>query len=206
MKNTLIIYITMGVLFIVPLVLFNIRKIWVCRPPNPIKFKLGRLVFVTLVTAFIVVFLVTAYNMTLTNRYEIWTERIAEQQAETIVGGKSMSEFRDYVIANGTQNVTASFDATEFPDYGDVKSVRFQMTDSYGVDMEGFEQVQAISDENPIYVVYMLESGDRQDYYVIRLLNTADGWKYDWFGNANEAQQKISKLPKKSSKWFAVNR
>ena len=38
MKTALMIYIAMGVLSIVPLILFNIRKIWVRRPPDPIQF------------------------------------------------------------------------------------------------------------------------------------------------------------------------
>ena len=39
MKTALFIYILLGVLSIVPLVAFNIRKIWVRRPPDPIRFK-----------------------------------------------------------------------------------------------------------------------------------------------------------------------
>ena len=42
MKTALMIYIAMGVLSIVPLILFNIRKIWVRRPPDPIQFKASR--------------------------------------------------------------------------------------------------------------------------------------------------------------------
>ena len=39
MKTALFIYILLGVLSIVPLIGFNIRKIWVKRPPDPVRFK-----------------------------------------------------------------------------------------------------------------------------------------------------------------------
>lgn len=41
MKTALFIYILLGVLSIVPLIIFNIRKIWVKRPPDPIRFNPG---------------------------------------------------------------------------------------------------------------------------------------------------------------------
>ena len=81
MKATLILYIVMGALFLVPLILFNIRRIFVRKPPAPLKINWGRGLFVVLFSAFLVFFLVCAYRTTMESRYEIAAERIAEQHA-----------------------------------------------------------------------------------------------------------------------------
>ena len=54
MKTALFIYILLGVLSIVPLVAFNIRKIWVRRPPDPIRFKPFRFGVILVICLFIV--------------------------------------------------------------------------------------------------------------------------------------------------------
>ena len=211
MKNTLIIYITMGVLFIVPLILFNLRKIWVRKPPAGVNFYPVRIAFVVIASVLSVVFLVSAYQATLKNRYEIATERLAEKQAQVIIGTVSDTDFRNFVLENGTENVAKSFDETDFPDYGPLKSVRLQLSNSctpkYWKDVLGFDQTEVISDGNPIYVMYVLEAGDRLDYYVARLVKTDSGWKYDWFGNASDVQIKKIEMPTaKNGKWYTVNK
>ena len=84
MKTTLMIYIAMGVLTVVPLLLYNIRKIWVKKPPEPVKFNPVRCVVIVAIAAFIVTFLVNSYHATLRNRYEIATERVAQLHAEVL--------------------------------------------------------------------------------------------------------------------------
>lgn len=211
MKNTLLIYIVMGILFIAPLVLFNIKKIWIRKPPNPVKFKPVRFTIITLMSVIVVAFLIAAYQATLKIRYEIATERAAAKQAEAIVGNISMTDFRDFIIENGTEAVAASFDATGFPDYGDVQSVSFQLSDECKPKnwegKDGFEQVEVINEENPIYVMYMLKTGDRTDYYVLRLKNTDSGWKYDWIGNASDVQKNKIDMPSPiNGQWYTVTK
>jgi hypothetical protein len=53
MKTALGVYIAMGVLTVVPLILFNIKKVWVRQPPDPPKFKWGRGVVILLLSALI---------------------------------------------------------------------------------------------------------------------------------------------------------
>lgn len=210
MKTTLFIYILMGVLFILPLVLFNIRKIWVRRPPDPMKFRPGRFVFILLASAFIVTFLVTAYQQTMLRRYEIAIERAAQQHAEAIVGTRSLDDYRGYLLDNGTETLQESLDATEFPDYGDANEVRFQISKNYlpkyWQEMDEFVKAPVDeSGENPIYVMYKLVCNDREDYYVMRLRYDGERWKYEWFGNANEVQIKKIPMPtEKNGKWFTV--
>lgn len=217
MKTTLVIYITMGILFVVPLILFNIKKIWVRRPPNPVKFKLSRFIVITVLSLFIIAFLVTAYSETMRNRYEIWTEKIAEKQSEVLLGKCSVSDFRNFVVKNGTDSAAASFDTTAFPGAGNYSSVSFQFTGSVTPSIWGgkdyFEQVPYNDGaDNPIYVLYMIDTGDSEDYYVIRLIKTDSGWKYDYIGNETETQKnKLNstqsyKLPNDNGKRYTVKR
>lgn len=217
MKTTLFIYIAMGILFVVPLILFNIKKIWVRKPPNPVKFKLSRFIVITVLSVFIITFLVTAYQETIKNRYEIWSEKIAEKQSEMILDKCSISDFKNFIVKNGTDTVAASFDTTVFPEYSNVSSVKFQfssnITPNIWKDKDYFEQVPYTDGEdNPIYVLYMIQVGEQQDFYVIRLKDTDSGWKYDWIGNETDIQkQKLNstqsfKLPNDNGKWFTVER
>lgn len=208
MKTTLAIYITMGVLFIAPLILFNIRKIWVKKPPDPVRFKPGRFVFITLATAFIVTFLVTAYQQTLKNRYEIAIER---------AGGAPCRGDRREISPGGILGLCAEHGTDggqkawrpRSPLYGDVSEARFQLSSwcipKYWEGKEEFEQVERLSDENPVYIMYRMTAGGRQDFFALRMVKTEDGWKYDWFGNPTEEQRKIIKEPnEKNGKWFTV--
>lgn len=209
MKATLMLYIVMGALFIVPLVLFNVRKIWVRKPPEPVKFKWGRFTFIVLFSAFIVFFLVCAYRSTLANRYEIPTEQIATKHAEMLTGRITKEEFRQFVIDNGTENVAASFDATDFSALPAAEEAKFQFSSwyvpRYWEDEEGFEGVEVIDEENPAYLQYLMQIGEQRAYYVIRLRRTEDGWKYDWIGNATEAHSDIIKMPSEiNGKWYTV--
>lgn len=69
------IYIAMALVSIVPLILFNIRRIWVRRPPEPMKFKPVRFTVILLICVGLGGFLFAGYQVTLHTRYEIATER-----------------------------------------------------------------------------------------------------------------------------------
>lgn len=215
MKNALIIYITMGVLSIIPLLLFNIRKIWVRRPPEPVKFKAGRFCVILGLCLGIGAFLIAGYQATIHNRYEIATERFAQQHAAMLVGKASAEDFRSFVEKNGTDNALSSFDEVmggteqELVAGAQPVSVKFMLsnwcTPKYWEGAEGFEQVEILGSENPVYVMYVMDDGTEQRYYVLRLINTDQGWKYDWFGEANEQHRKKIDMPTLlNGKWYTV--
>ena len=216
MKTALMIYIAMGVLSIVRLILFNIRKIWVRRPPDPIQFKASRFCVILVLCIGIGTFLYAGYQATIHNRYEIATERFAQQHAQFLLGQTSREEFRAFVEENGTDQVLSSFDETmngtgELEIEAGVQplSVKFMLsswcTPRYWEGAEGFEQVEILDSENPVYVMYVLDDGVSQEYYVLRMVNTDQGWKYDWFGPANEQhRQKIDMPTLLNGKWYTV--
>lgn len=209
MKNAIIIYIAMGVLTVVPLILFNIRKIWVRRPPDPVRFRPGRFCVILVLCAAILGFLFLSYNATLENRYEIALERLAEQHGEMLKGTASAADLRAFVLEHGTDQVAESFDESALGKVGSAKTVRFQLSDrslpKYWKDAEEFDRPEQLEDENPIYTMYLLEVDGEYQYFAVRMTMTENGWKYDWFGNANEQHQKIIKMPTlKNGKWYTV--
>lgn len=214
MKTTLVAYIVIGVLFIVPLVLFNIRRIFVRKPPAPMKINWGRAAFVVLFSAFLVFFLVCAYNTTMTSRYEIVTEKIAEMHAKLLTGQASEEEFRAFVVENGTELVEESLDSVDLSDLpGGQEEVRFQlgdrMTPRYWQEEEAFPQTEVLDSESPIYLMYKLEAGGETRFYTLRLRQVEGTWKYDWLGNATDEQLEVMDsgryLPNaQNGKWYEV--
>ena len=81
------------------------------RPPEPVKFKASRFCVILVLCIGIGTFLFAGYQATIHNRYEIATERFAQQHAEMLVEKASAEDFRSFVEENGTDNALAAFDA-----------------------------------------------------------------------------------------------
>lgn len=209
MQATGIFYITLGLLTVLPLILFNLRRIFVKKPPAPLKINWARGAVVLLISGFLVFFLFSAYTVTLHERYEITLEQVAEKHAEYLLGKESAEDFQRFLTENGTESIGASFDSLELGSAASDKTVKFQLSNwcipKYWQGVDGFEQVEVLSEENPIYLMYLLEYDGQQAYYAIRMVETEDGWLYDWIGKANEQQQKTIKMPtQKNGKWYTV--
>lgn len=210
MNTTLMIYVVIGVLTVVPLLLYNIRKIWVKNPPAPVRFRPVRCVVIVLIAAFIVTFLTCAYQATLRNRYEIALQNLATQHARLLTGQQSEAEFRRFVEENGTDSVSAGLERTDLMAIGTADTVEFQLSSACRPQIwrgkEGFEQAEVENSDNPLYLMYRLKAGEQQMFYALRLRQTGDGWKYDWFGEANEQQRKTIEMPTElNGKWYTIN-
>lgn len=212
MKETLLIYIVIGVLFIVPLLAFNVRRIFVKKAPDPLKINVVRGVVILLLAGFIAFFLVEAYGYTIHNRYEIAIERVAEKHGEYLTGRITQEDFRAFLEENGTERVLETFDQADLSVPAQADQVRFQLssqyTPKYWQDNEAFEQTDVVDGENPVYAMYLLQVGDQKEYFVIRMRQTKErGWIYEWFGNASEEQQGAIRMPtEKNGKWYTVRK
>lgn len=211
MQATFWFYVIVGLLTVLPLILFNIRRVFVKKPPEPMKVNWLRGVVILLICAFIVLFLVTAYNATLHERYEITLERAAQMHAEALVARDDgeWASFCDFLRENGTEALARSLNECDFGTAGSTDKVSFQLSSwcipKYWEGQEGFEQVSVTDAENPVYVMYLLDYNGEQHYFAMRMVNTDDGWLYDWIGNATEEQQKTIKMPtQKNGKWYTV--
>ncbi len=212
MQATLIFYIVVGVLTVVPLLLFNINRVFVRKKPDPLKINWVRGVVILLLCAFIVFFLCSAYNATLHERYEIALERVATAHAELMLDKQTEDGFKQFLMDNGTENMKTRLETLSFGTKATGNEVRFQLSmqcvPKYWEGVEGFEQVAVIDAENPVYLMYLLEYDGAQEYYAVRLVNTEEqGWLFDWIGEASEQQQKVIKMPtQKNGKWYSVTR
>ncbi len=212
MKTTFWFYIVVGFLTIVPLIAFNINRVFVRKKPDPMKINWVRGVVILLLCSFIAFFLRSAYTATLHERYEVALERAATAHAELLLGKQTESEFEQFLRENGTENIINSLETLSFDERSTGDEVSFQLSmqcvPKYWEGKEGFEQVPVLDAENPVYLMYLLEYNGQQSYYAMRLVNTEeDGWLYDWFGEASEEQQKTIKMPtKKNGKWYSVSR
>ena len=62
-----------------------------------------------------------------------------------------------------------------------------------------------LGDENPVYILYRMTAGERNDLLLVRMRNTDDGWKYDTIEMATEEQIQEIKAPReKTGKWYTV--
>lgn len=212
MKTTFWFYIVVGILTIVPLIAFNINRVFVRKKPDPMKINWVRGVVILLICGFIAFFLSSAYTVTLHERYEVALERVATAHAEVLLGRQTEAEFEQFLKDNGTEQIAASLENVTLEASATDNEVRFQLSmqcvPKYWEGKEGFEQAPVIDAENPVYLMYLLEYNGEQHYYALRLVNTEeDGWLYDWFGEATEEQQKTIKMPtKKNGKWYSVSR
>ncbi len=208
MKTALFIYILLGVLSIVPLVAFNIRKIWVRRPPDPIRFKPVRFGVILVICLFIGTFLTVSYQMTMKNRFEIFLERVATEHSRVLVGDQSWDDFKAFVLENGSDGVGEGLDEIPEP-ASSCDEVRFQIskeyTPKYWNGAEGFATVEDVEDNNPRYLMYKLAAGDETRYYALRLRRIGEDWVIEWFGEANDIQIKKISMPSEiNGKWFTV--
>ncbi|MCI8553423.1 MAG: hypothetical protein HFJ80_00555 [Clostridiales bacterium] len=212
MKNTFWIHVVIGVLTIVPLILFNVRRIWVRRPPDPLKFKVGRCIVIGVICVLIGAFLAASYQTAMSTRYEIAIERLARKQAEMLTGQLPAAEFRSFLLENGGEELAASFDraaedSAGLRTEGGYDEVRFQFSNwlipRYWEGKEGFEQVPVLSNENPIYIRYVIDTGETELTYAVRMRFTGERWLYEWIGVPNDTQLKDLKMSP-GGKWFAV--
>lgn len=211
MKTTLMIYIVIGVLTVVPLLLYNIRKIWVKNPPEPVHFKPVRCGVILLIAAFIVTFLTCSYQATLRNRYEIALQDLAAQHAQVLTGQQSEADFLRFIEEHSTASGKESAAKVDLKAAGTGDTAAFQLSSAcrppYWKDKEGFEQVDVDDSDSPLYLMYRIKVGETMTSYALRLRQTEEGWKYDWIGEANEQQQDIIEMPSiLNGKWYTVSR
>lgn len=232
MQATLWFYIIVGLLTIVPLILFNINRVFVRKKPEPMKINWVRGVVILLLCGVIGTFLFSAYSATLHGRYEIALERVATEHAQVLLGQKTAEEFKTFLRENGTDRIEASFETFEVDVLAQDAEIRFQLgnqcTPKYWTEWEGMELKNPNAAEgelpvyiwqgkdeitvtdmqaNPIYLMYRLDYDGKTDYYAVRLIDTEEGWMYDWIGTPNDQQKKDIKMPtEKNGKWYSVKR
>ena len=224
MQTAKFVYILMWALFIVPLIGFNVKRLSVKKYGEKRSIKWGFIAFLTALCVFISVFLLFAYKMTVDTRYELAAERYIDLHAEYVTGQLTYDE---YITQSGSMQTpdadTAAFTSTIANIQDSAKeSIRFQIGNwiipKYFQDDENFPKTEVIDANNPVFVVYLLDTGSPDtitddkttlEYYLIEMVWSDDGgWKIAYHAPATDAQLKSANdsLPSLiNGKWLTVS-
>jgi len=215
MQTAKMIYLTMLILLIVPLIGFNIKRMSVKQLGAKRRIKWGVVIVIAVMTIFITGFLFAAYKVTIDTRYELAAERYIDLHAEYVTGQITYDEY----ITKTAPMRTADADTDNLKgelataDGTAKKAVRFQISSwiipKYFTDFPALPAVTVIDNENPVFLLYRFDDASAVSYYLIEMVwNNADGWKIAYHIKASEAQVKKgeSNLPSiKNGKWFYIS-
>jgi len=212
MQTAKLVYLIMWVLMAVPLIGFNIKRMYVKKFGEKRRIKIPFVLFIAALAAFISVFLFYAYKVTVDTRYELAAERYIDLHAEYATGRLTYDEYEK--LSAGLQ--TDGADTQAFADElrasaGDADSVRFQIGDwitpKYYEDDEAFPKTTVIDKENPVFLMYRFEEGSEQAFYLIEMVWSDGGWKIAYHAPATDEQYESAKktLPSEiNGQWFTV--
>ena len=190
MKTTLIVYLVFWLMIAVPLICFNLKKMWIKKPGEPKRFNWK--VFTTVVVAFVLasVFLFSAYRVTMRIRYEITAEQYLQYQGEYLVGSGDKAELESRLL----ELQTAEFDIEGQPPfpYSSAQQVRFQIGDQITAKYAAkgsLPEPDEANRDNTIYTFCLIEIDGQQVYYYLRMIRQSDDrWKIDSIAQASDQQ------------------
>lgn len=214
MQTAVFVYAVMWVLFIGPLLGFNIKRVYESQPNGRKKMRWPQLIALFVVAVSITVLLSASLQSTLVSRYEIASERYARVYAEYLAGEIDKDEYirQSNMLADpgGEENFEKWADAMALSQNG---KARFQISDwiipKYYQDSEWFPDTNVLSENNPVFVVLLFDNGSEQEYFLIRMISDETGanWKVDYAEPATEEQLKqvnYAVPSQKTGKWFTV--
>jgi len=215
MQTTLLVYIALWILIILPLAILCIRKLFIRKIGEKTRLRLGVLIVSILLAVGVTAFLAASYAYTVESRYELAAERYVNLHAQYRVGIVSEEE---YIAAatpirgtNPDDPGFASFDEALFAAGENRASVRFQTSSwiipKYFTDNEAFPKTDVIDENNPVFVVYLLDDGVSQTYYILRMQRVGTSWQVTYQAEATDEQLDAaqSALPsQKNGQWFTV--
>ncbi len=190
MKTTLIVYLVFWLMIIVPLICFNLKKMWIKQPGEPKRFHWK--VFITVAVVFVLAsaFLFSAYRVTMRVRYEITAEQYLQYQGEYLTGIRDEDELQNQIASLQT----ADFDFESQPSlaYASAQQVRFQIGDQITAKYAArgyLPEPDEANEDNIIYTFCLVDVDGQQAYHYLRMIRQSDdSWKIDAFVPASEQQ------------------
>ena len=214
MQTAKMIYIAIWLMLVLPVVGFNLKRMFPKSLSGKRRLVWGYMGFVVALVALVSVFLFRAYQVTLNTRYEIFAERYITEQCEYIT---QQIDFEQYKSDTADMRLdTSSVDSLEnelIPSGGTSTVIRFQISGrilpSTYANTDVFPTVDAIDSENPIFIMYVLDDAKEQTYYLVELIQNEDGsWCVGYNAKATEAQIDIAdnSMPSmKNGKWYYIS-
>lgn len=211
MKTTLIVYLIFWLMIVVPLICFNIKKMWIKEPGEHRRFNWK--VFITVAVVFVLTsaFLFSAYRVTTRVRYEITAEKYLMLQGEHLTGSRPVEQLENELKAMQTTEYNTE-DQAIFS-YASANQVRFQIGDQITAKYaaKGYlPEPDEAERENTIYTICLLDIDGRQAYYYLRMIRQSDDtWKIDSVAVATEEQILANQKTfanKETGIWYTVTR
>ncbi len=215
MQTTLIIYVALWILIALPLGILFVRKMFLRKIGEKPRLRPGVLAVGVLGVAIVTAFLAASYAYTVESRYELAVERYVNLHAQYRVGLLSDDAYRAATTpvrgTNPEDPGFAAFDETLFAAGADSASVRFQTSSwiipKYFSDNDAFPNTLIIDENNPVFVIYLLDDGTTQTYYTLRLQRVDTAWQVTYQAETTDEQLEAaqSALPsQKNGQWFTV--
>ena len=214
MQTTILIYLVIWVLLIVPLLGFNIKRMSEKKFGMKRRIKWGAVIIFASMTILISGFLLYAYKVTVETRYELAAERYIDLHAEYAVGQITYDQFLEKSVPMLTTNAdTTAIKAQLSSTVSNKQAVRFQIgswiTPKHYQADGIFPETEAIDANNPVFLIYLFDDGYSQTYYLIEMVwNDNGGWKIAYHAPATDAQYiaEQSTMPSLvNGKWFTVS-
>ena len=216
MQTTIVIYLVMWVLLIVPLLGFNMKRMSEKKLGMKRRIKWGSVVIFASITILISVFLLYAYKVTIETRYELAAERYIDLHAECVTGRISYDQFLEESASMLTDNSDTRAMQEQLSSSANVSTrqpVRFQIgswiTPKYYQGNDIFPDTKVIDANNPVFLIYLFDDGHSQTYYMLEMVWSNDGgWEIAYHAPATDAQYQAEKstLPSLiNGKWFTVS-
>lgn len=190
MKTTLIVYLIFWLMIAVPLLCFNLKKMWIKEPGEPRRFNWK--IFITVAVVFVLssAFLFSAYRVTIRIRYEITAEKYLQLQGEYVMGNRPAEQLENEL--KNIQTLEYNAEGQAVFSYASAKQVRFQIGDQITAKYaaKGYlPEPDEANRDNTIYTFCLLDIDGQQTYYYLRMIRQSDDtWKIDLVAVATEEQ------------------
>jgi len=215
MQTAIWVYLTIWILVIVPLICFNIKRMSIKEIGTKRRIKWHVIAILAALIAVISGFLYYSYTVTLTTRYELFAERYVDLHADYATGKITYDEYisKSAPLLTSDSDTSAITNELSSSQGSHVQSVRFQVSSwiipKYYKDTDIFPKTEVIDPNNPVFVIYLLESGSTLKYYLIEMVwNDNGGWKVAYHAPATKEQVDAvpSAMPSPiNGKWFSIS-
>lgn len=186
MKTALVVYVITWLIIIIPLVLFNLKRIRVVMPDGKKKPAWKFILFLALLQIVITILLVSSYQITIRTRYELAAERYVEKHAEFLVGHVSYEEYEELTAPLLSGNMPE--EKVLLVPGDDLHTVRFQIGDwitpKNFLKEPGFPDVEIIDEEaNPVFLFCVVDNARESVIYLLGMKADANGqnWKVFYY-------------------------
>jgi len=217
MRTAILVYIMTWILLVVPLLLFNLKRMRKKRPDGSYKIRWGFISFIGVICVIISVFLFSAYQTTIQSRYELAAERFVQKHGEYLTGRLSFDEFVEETSSLYLSEAAIPAEDMLFVQGSSADSVRFQIGDwitpKYFRDVEGFPKIEIIEEEsNPVFIFCSINSGDVSSFFLLGMKSDDKGqnWRifcYEPLPEEIETNTAFNsyKPNAKNGKWFYIS-